>query len=174
MRYTPTGTTFSADMMMADPNQPDTFYMPPMFMSFPKEHSSSIFSREPSIALTGWGHDRTDGPNHKQTDKPAIRNYVCVGTTTKTFGDADVGDIAHPSLIEDWDHTVNLQTCATPVPANQKWSYGEHGCLERSFVALDLHTMVFCACCVPQTRAPSSCGRRTGQGRINRLRAQAL
>ena len=28
------------------------------------------------------------------------------------------------------DHTVTLQTCATPVPANQKWSYGKHGRLE--------------------------------------------
>ena len=93
---------------MADSDQPDTFYMPPMVMSFTKEHSSSIFSREPPIALTGWGHDRTDGPNRQQTDKPAIRNYVLLGTTTKTFGDADVGDIAHPSLIDDWDHTIKL------------------------------------------------------------------
>ena len=106
MRYTASG--FSADLMMADSQLPDMFYCPPMTISSTKDHNASIFTKEPTFALTEWGHYRTDGPNRKETDKPAIRNYILVATTSKTFGEADVGDTAHSSLIEDWDSTIKL------------------------------------------------------------------
>ena len=79
-----------------------------MVVTSDKEKMSSIYAKEPKIALTEWRHYRTDAPGHKELGKPAIRNYTLIATTVKTFGAADVEDAAHSSLIEDWDNTIKL------------------------------------------------------------------
>ena len=86
----------------------DTFYLPPVTFALSKDKLSSIFGKEPTLAITGWGHYRTDIPGMQDTTKPAIRNYTAIATSIKTFGAADVEGAAHSSLIEDWDNTIKL------------------------------------------------------------------
>ena len=66
----------------------DTFYLPPVTLALSKDKLSSIFGKEPTVAITGWGHYRTDVPGMQDTTKPAIRNYSVIATSIKTFGAA--------------------------------------------------------------------------------------
>ena len=93
---------------MEDSRLPDTFYLPALTLASDKDKQSSIYGKEPRIALTEWGHYRTDAPGVKDTTKPAIRNYTLIATTVKTFGAADVEGASHSSLIEDWNNTIKL------------------------------------------------------------------
>ena len=93
---------------MEDSNLADTFYLPPMILAFNKDKQSSIYGKEPTLAITEWGHYRTDAPGVKDTTKPAIRNYTVIASSIKTFGAADVEGVAHLSLSEDWDNTIKL------------------------------------------------------------------
>ena len=93
---------------MENSSLPDTFYLPPLTLASDKDKQSSIYGKEPRMALTEWGHYRTDAPGVKDTTKPAIRNYTVIATSIKTFGAADVEGAAHSSLIEDWDNTIKL------------------------------------------------------------------
>ena len=86
----------------------DTFYLPPVTLASSKDKLSSIFGKDPTLAITGWGWYRTDVPGNQDTSKPAIRNYTVIATSIKTFGAADVEGAAHSSLIEDWDNTIKL------------------------------------------------------------------
>jgi hypothetical protein len=94
--------------MMEDSELSDTFYLPPVMFALSKDKQSSIFGKDPTVAITGWGWYRTDVPGMQDKSKPAIRNYTAIATSIKTFGPADVEGAAHSSLIEDWDNTIKL------------------------------------------------------------------
>ena len=40
----------------------DTFYLPPVMFALSKDKQSSIFGKDPTVAITGWGWYRTDVP----------------------------------------------------------------------------------------------------------------
>lgn len=74
-----------------------------MILASDTDKSSSIFSNEPKISITGWGFHRNDNmiTGEKDVSKPAIRSYVVIAKAAKAIDSISVPDLEH-----DWTVTM--------------------------------------------------------------------